>query len=210
MQLTKYEHACFTIEKNGVCLVVDPGNFTSDFTVPDHVACIVITHEHPDHFDQDQLNTIAAKNPDVVVVGHQSIVNQVKGLHTKSVSADDIITVGPFRLEFFGGKHAVIYPSMTRVANLGLLINDLVYYPGDSFTTPGRPVHYLALPISAPWMKLSEAIDFVREVNPHFAFPTHDTILSDIGKSLSDRLIAQFVEHDTVYRRINGETLSLD
>ena len=210
MQLTKYEHACFAIEKDGVHLIVDPGNFTSDLVIPENIAAVVITHEHPDHFDQSQLDKIIAKNPHATIIGHHTIIEQLKSMQTKAVVTGDILTIGPFHLEFFGGKHASIYPELPRVANLGMLINRTLYYPGDSFSAPDHPVPYLALPVSAPWMKLSEAIDFLREVNPRFAFPTHDAILSSSGKALADRLISQFAGHDTVYRRIDGETITLD
>ena len=51
MKLTKYEHACFSVEHDGMTLVVDPGNFTTDFIAPEGVIAVVITHEHSDHFD---------------------------------------------------------------------------------------------------------------------------------------------------------------
>ena len=46
MKLTKYEHACFIVEKDGVSIVVDPGSLTTDFSTADHVAAIIVTHEH--------------------------------------------------------------------------------------------------------------------------------------------------------------------
>ena len=32
----------------------------------------------------------------------------------------------------------------------------------------------LALPLAAPWLKLSEAIDYAKEVRPNICFPVHD------------------------------------
>ena len=56
MKLTKYEHACFTVEDtSGNVLVVDPGSFSKNFVVPNNVVGIVITHEHADHFNTDIL-----------------------------------------------------------------------------------------------------------------------------------------------------------
>ena len=56
MKLTKYEHACFTLEKDGKMLVVDPGTFTTKLDPPENVVGIVITHEHSDHFDVNALS----------------------------------------------------------------------------------------------------------------------------------------------------------
>jgi L-ascorbate metabolism protein UlaG (beta-lactamase superfamily) len=55
MKLTKYEHACFTVEKDDQVLVVDPGSFSSDFIAPAGVVAIVVTHEHGDNFDPEQI-----------------------------------------------------------------------------------------------------------------------------------------------------------
>ena len=68
MKLTKYEHACFTLETAGEVLVVDPGSFTDDFVVTDNIAAIVVTHEHADHFDPDKLAAIYAKNPNLSLI----------------------------------------------------------------------------------------------------------------------------------------------
>ena len=205
MKLTKYQHACFTVEDDGKILIVDPGNFTSDFIAPENVVAVVVTHEHPDHFDHEQLAAIIDKNPDAVIVGHEAVVSQIEVFETKAVRAGDTLTIGPFSLEFFGGEHALIYKTMPVVANLGVMVNDLLYYPGDSFTTPGKPVDTLAVPASAPWMKMSEAMDFLADIKPRFAFPTHDAILSDIGKSLSDRLLGNTATtQSTEYKRLEN------
>lgn len=206
MELMKYEHACFTLEKDSQLLVVDPGNFTTDFISPSNVVAIVITHEHGDHFDHEQIAAIAAENPNVVIVGHPSITDKIEVFQTISVLPGDELTTGPFSLRFFGGEHAVIHPDIPTIANLGILVNDLLYYPGDSFVRPDVPVDTLALPIGAPWLKLSEAVDFVRDIKPRFVFPTHDAVLSDIGKGLADRLVPQLVP-SIEYKRLDNSML---
>jgi L-ascorbate metabolism protein UlaG (beta-lactamase superfamily) len=203
MKLTKYEHACFTVEKEGQVLVVDPGGFTGDFIAPEHVVGIVVTHEHQDHFDHEQIAAIIDKNPDALIIGHTDIMKQIEVFTTKSVTAGETIEVGPFNLEFFGGEHAVIHPTMPLVANLGVMVNDLLYYPGDSFTLPEKPVDVLALPVGAPWLKISETMDFLTAVKPRLAFPTHDAVLSNIGKSLPDRMLPGFAEsYGGTYQRL--------
>jgi L-ascorbate metabolism protein UlaG (beta-lactamase superfamily) len=205
MKLTKYEHASFTLEKDGEVLVVDPGVFTTDFAMTEHVTGVVITHEHADHFDRTLLDVIVTKNPQVTIIGHDTIMQQINDLPTISVNAGDAITIGTFVLEFFGGEHAVIHESFTPIANLGVLINQKVYYPGDSFTVPNKPVDVLALPVAAPWMKISEAFDFVANIKPRIAFPTHDAILSDAGKSLPDRMLPPHAESfGTSYQRLSA------
>ncbi len=189
MKLTKFEHACFVVEDNGRKVVVDPGAYTTDFVVPDNVSAIVITHNHADHLNKDLLVEIIAKNPEAIIVGHQETVGDLHDHKLQTVTANEGIDIDGFKLEFYGGKHATIDPAIPIIANLGIMINGKLYYPGDSFTLPERPVEILALPVAAPWMKLSEAVSFLKQVKPQLAFPTHDAILSDAGKGLPDNLI---------------------
>lgn len=209
LHLTKYEHACFTVEKDDQVLVVDPGAYTTDFIAPDHVAGIVITHEHPDHYDTELVAAIIDKNPDAVIVAHSSLTATIEAFQTLAVEAGDTLSLGPFELEFFGGTHATISPSLPVPANLGVMVNDLLYYPGDSFTVPeDRYIDTLALPVAAPWLKLSETIEFLHAVHPHTVFPTHDAILSSAGQALADRLLqAEAEKDDTSYVRSNELTL---
>lgn len=209
MNITKYEHACLTIEHDGQLLVVDPGNFTTDFVAPDHVAGIVITHDHADHFDHELIAAIMDKNPDAVIVAHPSITEQVEAFASHGVEAGDTWEIGPFHLEFFGGQHAVIFPNNPPLPNLGVMVNDLFYYPGDSFSMPGdHAVDTLALPVVAPWCKINEVIDFLSNVEPRAAFPTHDAILSSIGKELVDRMVGSHaLERGIDYQRRDTYTV---
>ena len=206
MKLTKYEHACFTVEDNGQVLVVDPGNLSSDFIAPEHVCAVIITHQHGDHFDPDHLADIFDKNDEVLLIGPADVVEQIEVERKQAVEAGEKLTVGPFDLEFFGGTHALIHESMPRVQNLGVMINDLIYYPGDSLDAPGRPVDVLAIPAAAPWMKIGEAMDFLLAVHPRLAFPTHDAIASDAGKAIVDRLLTQIAQENGMeYSRLASE-----
>lgn len=201
MKLTKYEHACFTLEKEGELLVIDPGVWTTDLGAPKNVVGVVVTHEHPDHFDPDALSALISHNPRAIIYAHESITTQLSAaIPTKSVASGSRLMVESFQLQFFGGDHAVIHTDIPRIANLGVLINESVYYPGDSFSLPKRPVDVLALPVAAPWMKFSEAVDFARAIKPRLIFPTHDAILSDDGKQLVDTMVPQLVSDSSYHR----------
>ena len=71
-------------------------------------------------------------------------------------------------------------------------------------------VEVLLLPVSAPWMKLSEAAEYLQAVAPDIAVPIHDAILSDAGRALVDRVIQQVAGGVAQYRRLAaGETLTI-
>lgn len=203
MNVTKYEHACFTVEKDNQVIVVDPGAFTTDFIAPSDVIAIIITHEHSDHFDAELISAIIDKNPEAVIIGDSSITNQIEAFETMPVSAMDTLEMGPFHLEFFGGQHAAIHDAIPTPPNLGVMIDELLYYPGDSFFVPeDHSVDTLALPVAAPWLKISEAMDFLTAIHPRIAFPTHDAILSSTGKDLADRMINDVASaNDILYLR---------
>lgn len=205
MRLTKYEHACFTLEKDGKLVVVDPGAYTTDLPALENVVAVVVTHEHADHFDVTALGAIVAHSPEAVIYAHADVTRQFGDtLPHQAVAAGQSVTAGPFTLEFLGGDHAVIHPDLPVPANLAVMINDTLYYPGDSFFLPGRPVDTLALPTAAPWMKMSEAFDFLVAVKPRLAFPTHDAISSDAGKNLADTMMPMFAQKiGATYQRLH-------
>lgn len=205
MKLTKYQHACFTVQKDTQLLVVDPGGLSVDFIAPPNVVGVVITHEHGDHFDLEQLISIMDKNPDAVIIGPQTVTEQIESFATKTVEPGDKLTIGIFSLEFFGGEHAEIHRTIPVIPNVGVLINDLIYYGGDSYTLPKRPIDTLAVPAGAPWLKIGEAMDYMSAIKPRFAFPTHDAVLSDTGKAFADRLLAGFAERYGIdYKRLEA------
>ena len=189
MKLTKYRHACFTVEKDGKVLVVDPGGFSTDFIAPENVVAVIITHEHPDHFDPEHVAEIMDKNPEAVILAPHSISDKLEAFNHQPVKAGEAITTGPFTLTFHGGQHATIHEKFPPLENVGVLINDLIYYGGDSFVLPGQPVDTLLLPASAPWMKISDAMNFLSALKPRLAIPTHDAILSIEGQEIADRLL---------------------
>jgi len=211
MQLTKYQHACFAIEKDNKLLPVDPGNFTTDLPKLENIKVVVITHEHPDHCDPELIKRLVMDNPQLTIYTHKDVAAKLpRNLPVQLVKSGDVIKANEFTLEFFGTKHATIHSSIPQINNLGVLIDNKVYYPGDSFTNPERPVHTLLLPVSAPWMKLSQSIDFLNLVNPQLAIPTHDAILSDSGKQIVDRVIGDTISTTAKhYERVNDQAIDL-
>lgn len=205
MRLTKLEHAAIVVEDSGDKLYIDPGKFTTPITESAGAVAVVITHEHDDHWTPEQLKRISDANPGVRIFGPAGVAAAASGFPVETVQAGDEVEVGPFRLRFFGGKHAQIHPSIPIIDNLGVLVDDALYYAGDSFVVPeGVAVQVLAAPAGAPWMKMSEAMDYVIAVAPKRAFPTHEMLLSQAGKALSNARLGWAAEQG------GGEYLPLE
>lgn len=186
MKVTKLEHACLVITEGSDTLVVDPGAYTTPVEDLSGVVAVVITHEHADHWTPAQLERVRESSPDVRFFGPAGVVAAATDFPVREVKAGDRIEAGAFRLEFFGGKHAVIHESIPVVDNVGVLVNGTLYYGGDSLIRPEVTIDTLAVPAGAPWLKISEAMDYLAELKPARAFPTHEMGLSVIGRELSN------------------------
>ncbi|WP_374985017.1 MBL fold metallo-hydrolase [Streptomyces fradiae] len=189
MKLTKKAHACVRLEKDGQTLVIDPGGFSEQDAALGADA-ILVTHEHPDHFDEDRLRAGMEANPAAEIWTLRSVAEQLSAafpgrVHT--VGHGDTFSAAGFDVEVHGELHAVIHPDIPRVTNIGFLVDGSVFHPGDALTVPGRPVETLFLPVMAPWNKISEVIDYVREVKPLRAVDVHDALLAPISRPIYDR-----------------------
>ncbi|MGX1880634.1 MBL fold metallo-hydrolase [Streptomyces sp. NPDC055287] len=191
MKLTKKSHACVRLEKDGRTLVIDPGAFSEqDAAVGADV--ILVTHEHPDHFDGDRLRAGMEANPGAEVWTLRSVADQLSAafpgrVHT--VGHGDTFSAAGFDVQVHGELHAVIHPDIPRITNVGYLVDGSVFHPGDALTVPEHPVETLMLPVMAPWSKISEVIDYVREVKPRRAIDIHDALLTDLARPIYDRQI---------------------
>ena len=194
MQITKYEHACLVLEKAGKRVIIDPGSYSKSLTGLEQVVAVVITHMHDDHCSEEQLDRILEASPDALIFGTDEVCKRLANYKTTAVHHGDFYTQGGFSLEFFGDLHAEIHRSIPLIQNCGVLVDSRLYYPGDSFTQPDQAVEILACPTSAPWLKISEVMDFVSGIKPKLCFATHNIHLSEIGHDLNNGRIQQVVE----------------
>lgn len=210
MQLTKYEHACFTLQKDGKLLIVDPGVLTTSLSAPENVVGVVVTHAHSDHFDASALGGIIAHNPDALIMAPASVTAEIgDNLPTRTVQAGDSLELGPFQLGFSGGQHAVIHDSLEPLENVAVTIDDTVFYPGDSFSQPPQAAEVVALPVTAPWLQISQVIDYLTATQPELVFPTHDAIASADGQAIVDNMLQSTAQSvGSQYQRLKvGDSL---
>ncbi|MEV5821582.1 MBL fold metallo-hydrolase [Micromonospora haikouensis] len=201
MQLTKYAHSCLRVEHDGGVLVVDPGVF-SDPGALDGADAVLITHEHPDHVDVAALTRQLDRRP-LRIHGPASLAGVLGDAAEalEPVAPGQSFTAAGVPVRAYGGRHAVIHPDIPVVDNLGYLLDDVVYHPGDALVAPEDvQVDTLFAPIHAPWSKFSEVVDFIRAVAPRRAFALHDGLLNDHGLAVLDRQYAALSGTD--YQRL--------
>jgi L-ascorbate metabolism protein UlaG (beta-lactamase superfamily) len=193
MELTKYTHACVTLDKGGSRLLLDPGTFTPNAAeLAAGAGTILITHEHFDHFDEAMIAAALEARPELRVYGPAAVVDrwQARGGQVTAVVEGERFEVDGFEVDVVGGLHAPIHQDIPQVANVGYLIDGGLYHPGDSYYVPAAPVTTLLVPTSGPWTKLGEAVDFVRAINPERAVQIHEIMLSEIGQQSTAMFIS--------------------
>lgn len=198
MLLTKFTHACIRLEQEGRVLVLDPGVFSESATALEGAHAVLITHEHADHYDGDALTKALTANPELSIHAPAGVARDLRSRATEAAerivdaAPGDSFTAAGFAVQCFGGQHALIHPSVPVVANVGYLIDDDVYHPGDSLIVPdGVSVGTLLVPVHAPWSKVSEVVDFVVSVRAPRAFQIHDGLLNEQGLAFTESHIAR-------------------
>ncbi len=205
MKLTKYQHACFTLEKDGEILVVDPGSDTHDFTPGSNIAGVLITHEHSDHLSHDLVRRILEQNPAAILVGPEHTFEDYPG--SNIITTDTELTIGKFDVKIYVGRHDMVHPDFPTVPMLRYFIDNAVYYGGDTVSAPDIHPTVMAVPVAANWFRFGEVIDLVRRLQPTYAFPTHDRLLSDIGKRQADTHMTNLTRsHNIQYTRLDSTT----
>src|SRR5215475_12185305 len=130
MRLTKHEHACVVLEKDGTSIVVDPGSFSPGAAeIIAGAEAILLTHEHFDHVNEAAISDAFAAHA---------------GQFT-AVAPGDTLSVASFGVTVHGGEHAIIHPDIPGIANVGYLFDGSLYHPGDAYFVPEVPVSVLLL-----------------------------------------------------------------
>lgn len=211
MKITKFEHAFLQIELSAQQLLIDPGIYSPTLPKLENVVGVVLTHLHDDHSYLPHIAAIKQQFPNVRIFGPADVAIKLGEIDCEVVMHGSRIEVGEFSLDFFGDLHQEIHRSIPLVQNVGVLVNSKLYYPGDSYTQCEYSFELLACPSAAPWMKISDLIDYLEAVKPQRAFATHNAILSEHGHVLQNNRIREIVtKHGGEFSYLQvGESLAI-
>ena len=203
MRITKFGHACVRLETGDHTIVLDPGGFTEPEAV-DGATAVLITHEHADHYSPDNLRRTDAPIHTIGAVAAK-IRDDAPDVAERVTVVDGQFDPGvPTRV--VGEKHAIIHPELPGFDNSGYLleVEDLrIFHPGDSLNVPEEDVDLLLLPVSAPWLKVSECIDFARDVGAQRSLAIHDKVYSEAGLKIVDTHLSRMLgERAQTYVRL--------
>ncbi|MDF2826104.1 MAG: putative Zn-dependent hydrolase of beta-lactamase fold protein [Mycobacterium sp.] len=208
MELTHFGHSCLLASFPDTTVLFDPGTFSHGFEGITGLAAILITHQHPDHADPQRLPALVEANPQAALYADPQTAAQLGGAW-QAVNVGDQLSIGALTVRGVGGRHAVIHPELPEIDNISYLVGDgehpaRLMHPGDALFVPDEPVDVLATPAAAPWMKISEAVDYLRAVAPTHAVPIHQGIVAPEARGIYFGRLSEMT--DTDFRVLEEET----
>ncbi|MDO5696369.1 MAG: MBL fold metallo-hydrolase [Dermatophilus congolensis] len=198
MRLTHFGHSCLLAEIADQRILLDPGGFSAGFEQVTGLDAIVVTHQHPDHWDADRLPDLVRANPNaqLLVEAETGEILRGKGLDAVDLASGTPVALGSVTLNPVGDKHAVIHEDIPRIHNTGVVLRaegePSVFHPGDALDAAPGEVDVLCVPVNAPWCAMKETIEFVRRIGSETLVPIHDGLLQARGRELYMRQIANF------------------
>jgi L-ascorbate metabolism protein UlaG (beta-lactamase superfamily) len=188
MRITHLGHSCLLIEGGDARVLVDPGSFSTGFEQLTGLDAVLVTHQHPDHADPERLPALLAANADARLLIEPDTVEALGLPADAAFAAGSATTVGGLSISAVGGQHALIHDRVPRPGNVGFVVAEdggaTLFHPGDSYAESPAGVDVLAYPLSAPWTKVAETLDFLRAVAAPTAFPIHDATVSAAGRQM--------------------------
>jgi L-ascorbate metabolism protein UlaG (beta-lactamase superfamily) len=178
MKLTYFGHSCFLVEAGGKRILFDPfisGNaLAGDISVAD-IRCdyILLSHGHADHMAD--LETIAAHNPGVMLVGIWEVHDfyNKKGLNTHPMNKGGWWTFDFGRVKMVQAVHSSSFPDGSYAgAAAGYVLDTpdgVLYFAGDTALTLDMQL----IPMTCPPLDLA-----ILPIGSNFTMDVHDAVIA--------------------------------
>ncbi len=178
--ITKYAQSCFLIKKDGTSCLVDPGRFVyeMDGMTPSDwpkIDVMLVTHEHADHAHIEGIKLLVERDGcPVFTNGSFAWQLQDQGILARVVRPGESVTAGGFTMRGVEQKHGKLPSGLPEPEDVGFIIDDTFYTPGDSVVTPQMPhAPVLFVPVAGPQMNFETARAMLGLVKPKLAIPMH-------------------------------------
>lgn len=208
MIITRYGHSAMHIKKDGVGFMLDPGAFSSLPDVYPQTHILLITHEHGDHFQLEEVERLQRQFPELHIVTNKSVSRILENakIDAHTICDGESIVLEGVTIRGYGAHHAEIFCEYGAVENVGYMIDDHFYYPGDAFTNPDRNHNTLAAPLAGPFMLMKDLILYVNVLKPKNLIPVHDAVLSEVGKGVHIGILKANMDASITLHEIESDT----
>lgn len=190
MRITHLGHASLLLEVADARILLDPGAWSPAAQEVRDLDAVLVTHQHPDHLDQERLPDLLKANPGAQLVADPDTAKllQDKGIDATSFAAGDTVTLGAVTVQGVGELHALIHDEIPVIHNTGMRVSaegePTFFHPGDALDAEPEGVDVLAFPLNAPWARSRDMTSFLRRLAAPHAIPVHDGLLSQAGRTL--------------------------
>lgn len=188
LSVTVVGHASLIFEINGKVIHVDPYSKVADYSTLPKADLILLTHEHPDHFDLSAIEKIKKANTRFIVskvcadsLTYGEVLNNgdkatFEGIDIQAVPAYNMVSKRPDG-EFYHPKGR----GNGYVLTFG---SEKVYIAGDTENIPEmkqlKDIYIAFLPKNTPYTMTDEMfIDAVKNVSPVYLYPYHFSDFND-------------------------------
>lgn len=189
MKITKHAQSCLLVETTKAKVLVDPGNYVFegeglDPTYFPNIDILIITHEHRDHCDLENVPMII-QTSQPVVLATDAVIELLK---EQNPSADYRVTGNGTTHDFtslgltiygYDSYHGPLPNGKPAPAVSGVVIDDgqtRFYIPGDtiSFNSEVKDIDIVAVPIcGVVAFNINQAKTALLDLHPRVAIPYH-------------------------------------
>lgn len=169
MRITRFTQSCLLVEEGSGRILIDPSGEDSgvDFGKLD---AVLYTHEHADHFEPGLAKKFIEQG--TPVYANTSTAKLIEG-QPNLVQDGQKFKAGGFEIKVIELLHCPMPDGSVGPQNVGYLINQKLFHPGDGKELAGLQVDYLAVPITGPDVSMRDAFDFLRQVKAKVGIPVH-------------------------------------
>jgi len=170
VKITWLGHASVMIQGGSHVVYIDPWKIGTSLPKAD---IILITHDHFDHYSEDDIKLLSKKGTVIVSSVPGPLVDEVmKPGDTKDVRGIPIKAIPSYNID------KEFHPKVNRwVGYIVTVENKKVYHAGDTDRIPemeGLDVDVALLPVGGTYtMDAASAIDAIEDIKPRHVIPIH-------------------------------------
>jgi L-ascorbate metabolism protein UlaG (beta-lactamase superfamily) len=192
VRLHAVHHAAFTLTLNGLTILVDPAppqggaapaDVTAEYRALAKPQLILLTHDHPDHFNVPILEAVAGG---ATIVAPQEVFDKMPAdlqAKTKVFANDETATVAGVPIEAVAmynttADRLIYHPPGGGNGYILAIGGKRIYIAGDTEETPEmralKDIDVVFLPMNPPYtMDIEHAAQAVKDFRPKVVYPYH-------------------------------------